>query len=194
MKGYIRKAVIFAVIAGPIWFIIGILIYYDVIEIYYDGFALDSNGLLYISDSKGISVYENGEYVKTVFRKETFTIKDDKLYVAYAGKVDIMDLSGNLIETIDDSQSKELHRLSYRRYVFITDEAKYIATRKYGFYKITKYSDGESETIFQMPTLNYVISIFNIAIPVTGATILLIGRLMQLRLEHLGRNGKREET
>ena len=174
-EGFVRKALIFALVAGPIWVVSVFCFLTDTITTNYEGFALDNNGLLYVGEAKGIGVYDNGEFVKTVYKGNAlvwaFTVQDEKLYVAAYNMVEVMDLSGNLIETIDDSNASERKRLYAQRNVFVAGDARYVATNKFGFYRITKHSNGESETVFQTPILNFVLST---AIPVITIIAVII--------------------
>ena len=178
-KGFFRKALIFSLIAGPIWFISMLSVMTDTITIKYDGFALDSNGLLYVGEAKGIAVYDDGEFVKTVYRMDAlvwaFTIHDDKLYISTAKTIMVMDLSGNIIEIIDDSEAKAGDRLYGQRNVFVTDDASYIATNRFGYYKIAKHNNGESETIFQMPQLDIILGTALYVIPIICLIIFFTG-------------------
>ena len=177
MKRYVKGVFIFVVIAGPIWFILVCLSVTDTITTNYNGFAVDSSGLLYVGEAKGIVVYNNGEFVEVVYSTNAaswaFTVQDDKLYVAVVRKIRIMDLSGTLIETIDDHQRKGFYRLYYQRNTFDTNDSKYIASNRFGFYKITKHSSEESTTVFQMPVLYYVIKIVQTVIVLIFAVLLL---------------------
>ena len=159
---YTKKEIRIIVIVCLIW---GIVIFlYQICDInnFYRGFAVDDNRQLYVGKTSKIDVYENNEFVKT-FKKVgaaifSFTINDERLYLAAFAEVQVMDLSGNLIERIDDSaEPSEFYRLRKERKEFVTDEAKYVATEIFGYYKITKYSiDGEKEVVYRMPTFDYV--------------------------------------
>lgn len=130
----------------------------------YRGFAVDNNGSLYVGKFDRIDVYKNSEFVKTfcTVYSQTYglTIQDEKLYVADGLTIKVMELSGNLIKTYNDSyDASEMHRLQSQQNVFVTDSAKYVATDTLGFFKITRYStDGGSEVVYQIPTLDFVFS------------------------------------
>ena len=151
----------------------------------YDGFALDSNGVLYVGEAKGIATYENGKFVKIIHEENSlsfaFTIQDDKLYAATGYRVEVMDLSGNLIETIDDSNSQEMYKLYRQRNSFVTDDALYIATNKLGYYKITKHNNGEGEIIFQTPIVDYIFGTAKNIIPIICVIIFFTGYIKWLQ-------------
>jgi hypothetical protein len=145
-----------------IWGIIFWLDVSGIVNFSYKGFAIDKDGLLYIGKSKGIDIYDNGEFIKTMFPVTgyAFTIQDEKIYLAYSSKLHIYDLTGRLADTLDDSSTREANKLYRERNHFFTDEANYLATNKLGFYQITKiYDNNESQVIYQMPIFDYAIKL-----------------------------------
>ena len=163
MKKYIKKLVLFGMITMPICGVFAICVVTGVIVVSYNGFAVDNDGMLYVGKNRKIDVYDNSEFVKTVYcttRGYHFTIQDENLYIATGGQVKIMDLYGRIIETIEDSTYGEEHRLAKERFLYVTDDARYVATNTFGFYKITKCSnDGGSEVVYQKPILDFVLGL-----------------------------------
>lgn len=156
-----------------------------VINTSYSGFALDSNGSLYIGESRNISLYENDRFEKSVYttpRGFRFTIKDDRLYVATEGAIEILDLSGNLIEKHEDFGSIEIARLNRQRNVFITDEAKYIASNIFGFYKITKHNNDSSVSIvYQTKLFDWICDVIISVIPLIAGIVFMREYIIWLR-------------
>ena len=158
----------------PIWFFVGCLFSSGIVNSSYHGFALDDNGLLYVGKHGKIDVYNKGQYIRTVFKNSgrgyAFTIQEEKIYIATYDTIDIvivMDLSGNLIKTIDDIDEKERRRLEMQKNVFTYDDSVYFATNTMGFYKITKTNDGKSEVIYQKPMLDYICGVVqNVVMPI----------------------------
>ena len=160
MSEFKKRLYLYTFTVGPLGFIITFLSFLGVINFTFCGFALDSNDLLYIGKSNKIDVYDNGKYVNTVFEYDGgyfFTIQDEKLYIAASRDViAVRDLTGKLIEIIDDSAHIEAKRLEKQKNVFLKDDAEYRATNTMGYYKITKLSNGESEVIFRKPLIDYI--------------------------------------
>ena len=161
MKEYLKKLVIFGLFTLPLYVVFIFCTFTGLIVGSYYGFAVDNDDLLYIGKNSKMDVYDNGEFVRTVYRTERgyrFTIQEEHLYIASGGLVEITDLSGVLIETVDDSTRSELIRLSKQKNSFVTDDAKYMATNTFGFYKITKYNnDGGNEVVYQNPIFDFVL-------------------------------------
>ena len=178
MNKYKRRFYKYIFVVGPILFILGCLSVFGVINTAYYGFALDESSFLYVGKTNKIDVYGNEGYVKTVFKKDgwyAFTIQDEKLYIATnSGAIKVLDLSGNLIETIDDSTNEEADRLEKQKSVFFKDDAEYRATNVLGYYKITKFSNGRSEIIYRRPALDYFCAIAQIAVIISVPVFLIM--------------------
>jgi hypothetical protein len=157
------------------------------INIYYVGFALDDNGLLYVGKQGRIDVYSDGEFTSTIFRTNDgywFTFQDEQLYIIRGSNVRIFDLSGNLIETIDDREIvREWNRVrnveSRKQSTFTTGHNDYREASVLGFYRIVKVTDYGNEVIFQMPTFDYVCKI---SIVLTGVMTLGLTTMITLQL------------
>jgi len=157
-----KKAIIFGIVTWPICFIFISLIMSGAIVSAYYGFAVDNNGFLYVGKNSRIDVYDNGVFVKTVYETSygySFTIKNENLYIATESQVKVMDLSGTLIETTDDSVwPTEQYRMDRDKSVFLTNNARYVATDILGFYKITRYNNnGTREIVYHIPVIDYAV-------------------------------------
>ena len=163
IRKYIKRLVIFGLVALPLYAVFTFCALTGAIVVSYYGFAVDNDGLLYVGKNSKIDVYDNGEYVETLYRTTygyRFTIQDEHLYIASGGLVEITDLSGILIKTVNDSNRNELMRLNKQKKVVITEDARYVATNIFGFYKITKYNnDGGREVIYHKPIFDFVLSL-----------------------------------
>ena len=157
-----KKTIVFAVIVFVTFYISVALGLSGAIVSAHYGFAVDANGLLYVGKSRGIDVYDSGEFVRTVYnapRGYSFTIRDEKLYIASTSRIKVMDLSGNLIEIIDDSVwPTEEYRIDKQKKEFVTDEARYTATNIFEFYTITKHTEGGSEIVYHIPIIDYILN------------------------------------
>ena len=158
-----RNSVIFATVLCPICFISILLSLTGTIVSAHNGFAVDNKGLLYVGKDSRMDVYNNGQYVDTIYKESKgyrFTIQDELLYIAINGRVEVRDLSGNLIETLDDSiWPTEQYKLDKQKKEFITDNIRYVATNKFGFYMITKYSNGGiPEIVYHIPVVDYILN------------------------------------
>lgn len=173
-----QKAIlyIFLTIVVPLLTGIGFLEVLGKIDIRYNGFAIDHEERLYVSKSRRIDVYQDGVFIDTVFktpRGYRFTIHDKKLYVNFGSKIQIMDLSGNLIEEIDGNTlsseerqfiGKEWSKLHKQRNTFTKNGVEYRATDKWWLYQIEKVIEGDSsenEIIYQMPNFDYICKVID---------------------------------
>jgi len=156
-------AFILAVIAFPLSIIGFSYMQENAMNSWFSGFAVDDDGLLYIGKTGQIDVYNNEDFVKTIYetyaRGYRFTIQGEELCTDNGVTREVISLdSDNVIKT--DSTGREMMALRSQQNVFETSSAKYVATNTFGFYKITRYGkDGISEVVYQMPTLDYLISL-----------------------------------
>jgi len=192
MKSYMRKAIILFAISVPILFVIAMLVVSGSLNTWYYGFALDNNGMLYVGKASKIDVYDNGEFINTVYQTNSsgysFTIKDEKLYIADWSKVEELDLSGNLIDTIDDNNSKEWRNFHKQRNEFSTGNAKYVATNILGFYKITEYdSNGKSKIVYQVPIIDFILTTAIYALPLSIIIVGIRGYVLWRRWKKKGK-------
>lgn len=159
-----RRTILFYMIGGPICFVSMILSLTGITVFGYEGFAVDNNGLLYVGENFKINVYDNGEFVDTIYKTTggyRFTIQDEKICLATSDKVKIMGLSGDVIKEYDDNDwtlDSEYYKLDKQRNVFITDDARYVATNTFGFYVITKHGNDETrEVIYHIPIVDFIL-------------------------------------
>ena len=181
MKRFSRKTLLFILIAGPIWYIAAFCAVTDHITIAYEGFAVDNSGLLYIGKGANLDVYDNGKYIKTIYkttRAYRFTIQDEKIYMVTEGLICTMDLSGNGFSYFDEGYEKthqEWDRLDKQRGVFETADAKYVAmdaNTLVGLYKITKYDNsGGSTVVYQSRVIDAVLGLALPVLTIIGVII-----------------------
>lgn len=131
----------------------------------YNGFAVDYKGSLYIGFPEGkIKVFEDKQYVKTIFsgtnKGYDFTIVDgDKIYVYIAPQGYFLDLNGKRIDSpYDEYTNLREFRPDKKEFVF-DDNVIYKQQFNMGRTKFIKISDGDVETIYEMPMVDYIVKV-----------------------------------
>ena len=132
----------------------------------FDGFAVDSNNLLYVGRVSGIDVFENGIMIKTIKpppnKTYRFTIEDENIKLSNSQEVYLLDLDGNIISEAEDTYTHTYNELNKNKKEFIAkDGTKYNTHYKLGRLEILK--NGE-ECVYTMPLSDYIVRIlFTIA-------------------------------
>lgn len=146
----------------PIIFTCLVLIFTQKVTISYNGFAIDSNNVLYLGKNSVIEKYSNGILVGQLDSKTSrgyaFTIqKNDTILISTASTVYTLDLDGNTIKEEPDKNTKIFNELNLKRNKFVTnDGAVYLMKSNYGRTTIIKNG---IEEVFVMPIFDYAIKI-----------------------------------
>ena len=129
-------------------------------EINYQGFAIDSNGNVYIGTSSKIKIYNGGCFIKSIYpqtnRGYEFTIaKDDMIYILTGTGSYYMNIDGELIKHTDEGRTT-LRKYRPDKGEFITSEGiVYKQKINFGRTKIIKENGDKDETVFIMPLNDY---------------------------------------
>ena len=124
------------------------------------GIAADSNGNVYVGNTKYIHVYSfNGEKSHEIYAQTdshySFTIRNDELYIKCAGEVIVLDLQGSVIR-YEDVDNIFWYRVSANTYTS-DDGTQYKLTNMMGRKAIMVNSHDEWDVIAKMPMQNYCI-------------------------------------
>lgn len=131
----------------------------------YDGFAVDCEGYLYLGFPEGeIKVFEGKQYVKSIFsgtnRGYDFTIVDgNKIYVYIAPQGYFLDLNG---KRIDSPSNEDVNFRKFRpnkKEFVLDDNIVYKQQFNMGRTKFIKISNGDIETIYEMPIDDYIVKV-----------------------------------
>lgn len=126
----------------------------------YYGFAVDSSGNLYLGLDHQISVYSDGELIRTITtgtsRGFAFTIEDgDNLILSTSTVIYEMDLYGNVIEKSEDENARKFLKMQRNKYFTTEDGCRYECKNVLGYIQILS----EGEVIYKMPTWHYIVLI-----------------------------------
>jgi len=133
------------------------------------GFAVDSEGQLYVGREGEIAVLKDGECVRTISprtsRSYVFTITDEQtILLSTSSTVYTMDLSGNVLTEQPDEGTKVYNQLQHKKSFTDVHGAKYTMRSPWG--RTSVYKDGVR--IYEIPTLDYIVRILLIVSVVGG--------------------------
>ena len=149
------------------------------VNLFYTGFALDSQGRLYVGKASKIDVWEDGRYITSISPQTShgyaFTIQHDSILLAANSNLYTMDLSGNILTQKEDAHTQEYNRLYAQRKRFTqTDGVSYRSQNCMGYYTISCMDNQNDEPIYRMPLLDYAIKILCVVTYVSWAIYILI--------------------
>ena len=135
------------------------------------GFAVDSEGQLYVGREGEIAVLKDGECVRTISprtsRSYVFTITDEQtILLSTSSTVYTMDLSGNVLTEQPDEGTKVYNQLQHKKSFTDVHGAKYTMRSPWG--RTSVYKDGVR--IYEIPTLDYIVRILLI-VSVVGVLV-----------------------
>lgn len=125
------------------------------VQLSISSFAVDSKDCLYVGTRKGISIYDNFEYVGAINPKTSrtymFTINEaDQIVLSTSDKIYLMDLDGNVLDTKDDLGADVYNQLSYKKWTYTSQNGD-VYKLNIGCSKITKNGN---EVVFQIDGLS----------------------------------------
>lgn len=159
----IKLLIIYLLCVFPVFSVCFFMVMFGDVSISYNGFALDSSGVLYIGTDAGIQKYKDEIMIDLIDPKTSrgyiFTITDeDHILLSTASTVYILDLEGNTIDEYDDTGTKAYNYLQSTKRVFATqDGKKYVMNSEFG--RINICSD--EEMIYQMPVTDYIVKVIS---------------------------------
>lgn len=130
-------------------------------SISYSGFAVDSQGIIYIGVDNGkICKYDDGELIDTIpaytSRGYNFTItENDTVFVHCGDRAYFTDLEGNILEKFEEDIPYFSEFRKNKRVFVSGDGTKYEQRFNFGRTKIIKHQDGNKIVVFEMPLKNY---------------------------------------
>jgi len=160
-----------APILGVIMFVCMIMVMSGAVSLTMNGFAVDTNGQLYIGQANEIMVLKDGECVKTLSPKTSrgyaFTIENgEQIVLSTSTTVFIMDLDGAVISQYPDEGTQVFNRLKNPKTFVDIHGTEY--TRKNVWGRPYIYKDGIE--VYSMPLRDYAV----------GVTMVVVGLLAAL--------------
>lgn len=152
--------IIYLFCAFPILAACIILIACGIASPMYNGFGVDSSGVVYVGKEKKIEKYCDGEMIGEIdpqtSRAYAFTLQeDDTILLSTASYVYKMDLSGNVLDEWEDVGTKTYNELQWKRTFISRDNKKYTMKSWIGRTVICS----EEGVIYKMPMLDYAVKI-----------------------------------
>jgi len=156
-----KLLILYMAIVVPVYSICLLLLISGEVTLFYSGFAVDSEGILYIGTDTKIEKYNKNEYVGEIpvkARNYAFTIQEnDTIMLSTALTVYILDSDGNVIDKYEDAGTQVFNQLQYNKNNFITQSGvEYKLISELGRSRIIS-DDGF--IIYEMPYLSYIIKI-----------------------------------
>lgn len=156
-------------VLGVIVFICFFLMFSGQVSLSNNGFAVDSEGQLYVGQQNEIIVLKDGECVNAInprtSRSYAFTITDEQaILLSTSSTVYTMDLSGNVLTEQPDEGTKVYNQLQHKKSFTDVHGAKYTMRSPWG--RTSVYKDGVR--IYEIPTLDYIVRILLIVSVVGG--------------------------
>lgn len=145
-------------IAGPLCIVIMALVFIlnigNPAALNINSFAVDTSGLVYVGGSDGISVYQDGNMVRTfdppTSRGYLFTIQEKDTLMLFAGRrMYTMDLQGNILEAIDYADASVKDIPSSNRTFVSSNGDEYKLKSFIGIPRVIKNGN---EVVYQAPT------------------------------------------
>lgn len=154
------------------------------------GFAVDSHDNVYVGNPRYIYVYSpEGKVIDKISahtsRGYYFTVKDDLLYVTDLQKVHIIDLSGNIVTTLEYSYENFpfLYNIDYDSFVD-PDMNEYSMKTLLGRKIIVRSGESADEVILKMPLQSYCILLF-VGFSCAVATLSALSIIYQIKYNKL---------
>lgn len=145
-------------IAGPLCIVIMALVFIlnigNPAALNINSFAVDTSGLVYVGGSDAISVYQDGNMVRTfdppTSRGYLFTIQEKDTLMLFAGhRMYTMDLQGNILEAIDYADASVKDIPSSNRTFVSSNGDEYKLKSFIGIPRVIKNGN---EVVYQAPT------------------------------------------
>ena len=128
------------------------------VSIHYSGFALDSNGVLYIGKDSKIEKYKGTEVVGEISpqtsRGYAFTIQSDTIILSTASTVYTLDTNGNVLDKKVDINTETFNDLQKQKNSFEAQDG-HTYKMKNIFGRVQVVSENGS-VIYKMPLPDYV--------------------------------------
>lgn len=181
-----KLLIIYMMILGPLMFFCMSMLMLEKANISYYGFAIDSDGNIYLGKSSTIQVVDrSGMEIRSIrsmtSRGYNFTIIDDQIYLDTAAHYYIMDLYGNILDEGEGTEENEsrfpkINSLGFIDASRFTDSAgnRYIMRTRFLRTVIYQYHDGIRTEIYQMPLFDYFTRLLLIACCVSMAIFIPI--------------------
>ena len=149
------------------------------------GYGVDSVGRIYVGENKTINIYHDGENVGSMELKSSnyeFTVGlDDTIIVAYPSIVYRMDVSGNILEIVKDTNAHTYRQIqSNGREICTANGDRYKLVGEFGWTRIIK---NDSEVVYRISDFSFAIKCLMIvcAISMYINGILLLARIDKLK-------------
>lgn len=133
------------------------------INLFWNGFAVDEDGYLYIGKDSEIEVFDKDRFIKAIYprtnRSYVFTIQsENKIWIATSGWWDELDLNGNVLSEHEDSNGDKYNCIYKHRNEFQDINGKrYRLSNSFFRYKIYQLNkEGQSIEYYKMSLLDYI--------------------------------------
>lgn len=157
-----KMLIVYVFIVFPLAFISLVLLISGNVTMFYNGFGIDSSGVLYVGKNLKIEKYLDGKVFATINPKTSrgyvFTIqKDDTILLSNGSTAYTLDLSGNVINKQEDTGTKIYNELRKGKNAFTTSEGKtYVINSRIGRTIVTSE---EGIVVYEMPLLDYIVKL-----------------------------------
>lgn len=130
------------------------------VTLIYNGFAIDSDNVLYIGKDEVIEKYKEGELIGKINPKTSrayaFTIEDDIIILSTSSIVYTLDLHGNVITEKEDIGTKTFNKLERKKNVYVSDGKTYKLKSNFGRLSI---KNEYGNVLYEMPIMDYIIKL-----------------------------------
>ena len=154
-----------------------IMIFTKVATPYISGFGVDSMGRVYVGENEGVGIYQNRTKIGVIeIQGDNYLIdvdEDDYIRIVYPSRVDWMDLSGKVVQTMNDPTAQTYSHLSSagNRYCTANGDT-YEKIAQYGWTRIVK---NDSEIVYYQSGLSLLVKTL---IQVCGVSMFVSGVLV----------------
>lgn len=140
-----------------------------------NGYGVDSSGKLYVGRAHEIHVFEDGREISTIriprYRTWGFTVlADDRIALSDSTTIYIMDLSGEILETKEDSKSVEYRKWSNQKEFTGSDGQVYKLKRIWGRSRII---DSANREVYESPVLDSIATVSFFVSVIGGIAVIL---------------------
>lgn len=150
---------IFAIPHAVIIFFCLIMIFSKMATPYISGFGVDSKGRVYVGENEGVCIYQDLLKIGSIeIQGDTYLVdvdESDSIRVVYTSQVDWLDMSGNVVKTMDDPNARTYSQLSSAGKRFVSANGDiYKKTGQYGWTRIIK---NNSEIVYCQSILSFAV-------------------------------------
>jgi len=176
MKQQMKHIALFAIPHALVLIVCLILILSGLAVPFIEGFAVDSQGLMYVGEWDSICIYQDSTPVCVIpFKSSTyaFTIdNNEELIVAFPSVVYRMSTTGTVLEKQDDPAAETYQQLRRQTVVTTSNGDRYQKVSEFGWTRILKNG---TEVVYKITPVSFIVKLLlflcTISMFVNGAWI-----------------------